>query len=102
MKERILDAILGARAARRATVRLLWLESGEERLLASESELPAEEEALVAAVHDAFVEDEGGLVETSRGPVSSSPSIPRRASRSSARSISPRASPSSRATSAMP
>jgi xanthine dehydrogenase accessory factor len=69
MKQRNLDAILGARATRRPIVRLLWLESGEERLLASESELPAEEAALVAAVRDAFAEDEGGLVETTRGPV---------------------------------
>lgn len=69
MKQRNLDALLGARAARRPIVRLVWLESGEERLLASESELPAADEALVAAVRDAFVEDEGGLVETERGPV---------------------------------
>ncbi len=89
MKPEILDAILAARAARRAIVRLVWLDSGEERLLSSAAELGAIEESaaghaasasgdaaaagavspLAAAVASAFADDEGDLVETTRGPV---------------------------------
>lgn len=74
MKPEILDAILAARAARRAIVRLVWLESGEERLLSSAADLGAIDEStpaspLAAAVSSAFVDDEGDLVETAGGPV---------------------------------
>jgi len=85
MKRTTLDTILAARDARRPIVRLVWLGTGEERLVSSAAELarveqglavdetkPAEaaaQDALAAAVASAFVDDEGGLVETARGPV---------------------------------
>ena len=92
MKPEILEAILAARAARRAIVRLVWLDSGNERLLSSAAELAAIDELaadqaggasgdaaaggastlvspLAAAVASAFVDDEGDLVETALGPV---------------------------------
>jgi xanthine dehydrogenase accessory factor len=76
VKRESLDAILAARAARQPLVRLVWLESGEERLLSSAAGLESAEAvsggvdpALADAVASAFVDDEGGLVETARGPV---------------------------------
>ena len=85
MKSQNLEAILAARAARRPIVRLVWLGTGEECLLSGAAELGTIEERakvdgasqadaafdaeLVAAVASAFVDDEGGLVETARGPV---------------------------------
>ncbi|MFO0688343.1 MAG: XdhC family protein [Myxococcota bacterium] len=87
MKRATLDAILAARAERRPLVRLVWLESGEERLLGSAAELlatatradarpsgapvgsSAADPALVAAIESAFADDDGGLVETASGAV---------------------------------
>ena len=75
MKSTALDAILAAKAARRPIVRLVWLASGEERLVGSAAELEAEvasgalDAALREAVEGAFTEDEGGLVETAEGAV---------------------------------
>lgn len=68
MKRASLDAILAARAERRPIVRLVWLESGEEQLLASAAP-PLADAALQAAVESAFTDDDGGLVETAAGPV---------------------------------
>lgn len=70
MKQTNLEAILAARAARRPIVRLVWLATGEERLVSNVEELAAIDQAeLAAAVASAFVDDEGGLVETARGAV---------------------------------
>ncbi len=85
MKQENLEAILAAKAARRAIVRLVWLDTGEERLVSSVDEFGAIEasaagdaggdiavgtaSALAAAVASAFANDEGELVETARGPV---------------------------------
>jgi len=77
VKRAILDAIVAARAERRPIVRLVSLERGDERLVSDPSELgPDADEALARAVADAFVEDEGGLVETAGGPVFVQPFIP--------------------------
>ncbi|MBK7950979.1 MAG: XdhC family protein [Deltaproteobacteria bacterium] len=69
MKHETLEAILAARAERRPIVRLVWLESGEERLLTSAAELTTADPALAAAIESAFADDDGGLVETASGPV---------------------------------
>jgi xanthine dehydrogenase accessory factor len=78
MKRESLEAIATARAARRPIVRLVWLDSGDERLLASATELEAagdadtalrEDAALREAVARAFRDDESGIVETPNGEV---------------------------------
>jgi xanthine dehydrogenase accessory factor len=69
MKSRNLAAILAAQAERRPIVRLVWLSTGDERLVSDVAELAPAEADLAAAVASAFVDDEGALVETSRGPV---------------------------------
>lgn len=79
MKSTSLEAILAAKSSRQPIARLVWLATGEERIVRSASELdvPAGDSAadavvepeLRAAVVRAFVEDEGGLVETRDGAV---------------------------------
>lgn len=74
MKDASLEAILAAKAARQPIVRLVWLASGEERIVQGPAELDPGEAGsgapdLRAAVERAFVLDEGGLVETAGGPV---------------------------------
>lgn len=69
MRSRNLEAILAAQTARRPIVRLVWLSSGDERLVSDVAELTAAEVDLAEAVASAFVDDEGALVETARGPV---------------------------------
>lgn len=81
MKRASLEAILEASAARRPIVRLVWLATGEERLVGSPAELEASpgggaggaaaaaSSELRAAVESAFLDDEGALVETADGPV---------------------------------
>ena len=87
MKREILDAILAARAARRALVRIVSLASGDERVVHDASELDpsaasvfagdaAGEIALRAALARAFSDDEGGLVETPAGSIFVQPFIP--------------------------
>ena len=44
MKRATLDALVEGREARRALVRLLWIESGEERILTDTSEVEDDEE----------------------------------------------------------
>jgi len=69
MKSRNLEALLASQAARRPIVRLVWLSTGDERLVSDVAELTAAEDDLADAVGSAFVDDEGALVETARGPV---------------------------------
>lgn len=69
MKSRNLEAILAAQAERRPIVRLVWLATGDESLVSDVAELATAEAELAAAVASAFVDDEGALVETARGPV---------------------------------
>lgn len=95
MKRETLESLVRARAERRPVVRLVWLATGEERLVervdgpaaalamqrraaaaAGEAVDPAlgaahaaVDPALRAAVEDAFADDEGALVETADGPV---------------------------------
>lgn len=83
MKNASFEAILAAKSARQPIARLVWLATGEERLVRSVSELEASGGAdrapgaataaidpeLRAAVARAFLDDEGGLVETRDGAV---------------------------------
>ena len=55
MKRATLDALVEGREARRALVRLLWIESGEERILTDALEVKDDEE-LATAVRAARVE----------------------------------------------
>ena len=68
MKRAILDALVEGREARRALVRLLWIESGEERILTDTSEVEDDEE-LATAVRDALRTDRASLFETASGKV---------------------------------
>ena len=68
MKRATLDALVGGREARRALVRLLWIESGEERILTDTSEVEDDEE-LATAVRDALRTDRASLFETASGQV---------------------------------
>ena len=68
MKRAILDALVEGREARRALVRLLWIESGEERILTDTSEVEDDEE-LATAVRDALRTDRASLFETASGQV---------------------------------
>jgi xanthine dehydrogenase accessory factor len=82
MKNASLEAILTAKAARQPIARLVWLATGEERLVRSAAELDAGDAdrapgaasgavdpVLRSAVASAFLDDEGGLVETPDGAV---------------------------------
>lgn len=84
MKRETLDALVQARSERRPIVRLVWLATGEERLVTRVEALAAAlapvghaaaassevvDPALRAAVEDAFADDEGALVETAEGAV---------------------------------
>lgn len=84
MKRETLDALVQARSERRPIVRLVWLATGEERLVtrvealaaalapvghAAAATSEAVDPALRAAVEDAFADDEGALVETAEGAV---------------------------------
>ena len=68
MKRATLDALVEGREARRALVRLLWIESGEERILTDTSEVEDDEE-LATAVRDALRTDRASLFETASGQV---------------------------------
>jgi len=68
MKRATLDALVEGREARRALVRLLWIESGEERTLTDTSEVEDDEE-LATAVRDALRTDRASLFETASGKV---------------------------------
>lgn len=68
MKRAILDALVEGREARRALVRLLWIESGEERILTDTSEVEDDEE-LATAVRAALRTDRASLFETASGKV---------------------------------
>lgn len=68
MKRATLDALVEGREARRALVRLLWIESGEERILTDTSEVE-DDEALATAVRDASRTDRASLFETASGQV---------------------------------
>ena len=68
MKRAILDGLVEGREARRALVRLLWIESGEERILTDTSEVEDDEE-LATAVRDALRTDRASLFETASGQV---------------------------------
>jgi xanthine dehydrogenase accessory factor len=68
MKRATLDALVEGREARRALVRLLWIESGEERILTDTSEVEDDEE-LATAVRDALRTDRASLFETASGKV---------------------------------
>lgn len=83
MRRATLDAILEAQRTRRPIVRLVWLASGEERLVASADELGAtasttasDPNALRTAVEDALRDDEGSLVESAEGAVFVQPFVP--------------------------
>ncbi|MEZ4334073.1 MAG: XdhC family protein [Myxococcota bacterium] len=79
MKRATLEALVAARAARRPIVRLVWLATGEERLVAAADAAPVDpataagigplDPTVRRAVEDAFADDEGALVETNDGPV---------------------------------
>lgn len=70
MKSASLEEILAAQAAREPIARIVWLATGDERLVRSAAELAeGGDDALRAAVARAFAVDEGGLVETADGPV---------------------------------
>ena len=75
MKRATLDALVEGREARRALVRLLWIESGEERILTDTSEVEDDEE-LATAVRDALRTDRASLFETASGQVFVHPSNP--------------------------
>ena len=68
MKRATLDALVEGREARRALVRLLWIESGEERILTDTSEVEDDEE-LATAVRAALRTDRASLFETASGKV---------------------------------
>ena len=68
MKRATLDALVEGREARRALVRLLWIESGEERILTDTSEVEDDEE-LATAVRDALRTDRASLFETASDQV---------------------------------
>lgn len=68
MKRATLDALVEGREARRALVRLLWIESGEERILTDALEVKDDEE-LATAVRDALRTDRASLFETASGKV---------------------------------
>jgi xanthine dehydrogenase accessory factor len=68
MKRAILDALVEGREARRALVRLLWIESGEERILTDALEVKDDEE-LATAVRAALRTDRASLFETASGKV---------------------------------
>ena len=68
MKRATLDGLVEGREARRALVRLLWIESGEERILTDTSEVEDDEE-LATAVRDALRTDRASLFETASGQV---------------------------------
>lgn len=70
MKGASLEAILAAQAARVPIARIVWLATGDERLVRSTGELAeGGDDALRSAVESAFALDAGGLVETADGPV---------------------------------
>ena len=68
MKRATLDALVEGREARRALVRLLCIESGEERILTDASEIEDDEE-LATAVRDALRTDRATLHEAASGQV---------------------------------
>ena len=68
MKRATLDALVEDREARRALVRLLWIESGEERILTDALEVKDDEE-LATAVRAALRTDRASLFETASGKV---------------------------------
>ena len=68
MKRATLDALVEGREARRALVRLLWIESGEERILTDALEVKDDEE-LATAVRAALRTDRASLFETASGKV---------------------------------
>lgn len=63
MKRALLAAWVEARRARRPSVLLTWLESGEQRLVADPAELGSEEEVLHRAVADALTTDRAFSIE---------------------------------------
>ena len=68
MKRATLDALVEGRKARQALVRLIWIESGEERILTDTSEVEDNEE-LATAVRNALRSDRASLLGTASGQV---------------------------------
>ncbi len=68
MKRAILDALVEGCKARQALVRLIWIESGEERILTDTSEVEDNEE-LATAVRNALRTDRASLLGTASGQV---------------------------------
>ena len=76
MKVETLEAILSAREARDARVRIVWLDDGRELLVSNPNEI-SEDPAVAAAVADTLAGDRGRLVESEAGAAFVHPFSPR-------------------------